>query len=113
MTLPANWIILSLLLTGLIAWLSAVVFLIVLLVHLTAGLVRSVLRPGRHRAGRRAPGTAAEDEFALTDHAGLNLPAHCSAEDRTTLHLIRADGSRECWICGHVTDAAAMDGDAS
>ncbi|MEU1309437.1 hypothetical protein ABZ419_11155 [Streptomyces cinnamoneus] len=97
MTIPANWITVGLLAVGLLVVLTIAVLLLVLCVRLVAGSVRSVVRPGRHRASR----TPAEADDAADEghqHAGLNLPRTCAVHG-TALHLIHPDGSGTCWKC--------------
>ncbi|MBH1939126.1 hypothetical protein I5Q34_33540 [Streptomyces sp. AV19] len=106
-------ILLLLVCTGAVAWLLAAAVGVGLLAVAVVRGVRAALwrgrRRGKHRAlGGPVPSTAAEDEAALVEHAGLSILHLCRAEDRTTLHRVHADGARECWVCGTITEGAAQ-----
>jgi len=62
------------------------------------------VRPkGRHRAPRPAVQSvlneASLNELLDGGEVEGNDFAHCPAEQRTTFHAIRRDGSRRCWTC--------------
>ncbi|MFF4403766.1 hypothetical protein [Streptomyces sp. NPDC001404] len=100
--IPRDLTTLTFVCIGLFTVAAAALWLVGLVVYLVVHAVRSAVRPGRHRVGRTPKRTAVSStasEVTWPAESGLSVSAKCLAEQRTTLHVIHADGSRTCREC--------------
>jgi hypothetical protein len=72
----------------------------------------SMVAAARHWPATATPTRAVLDEASLNElldggEIEANDFAYCPAEERTTFHAIRSDGSRRCWTCNSESPAGA------
>lgn len=63
--------------------------------------------PAATPRGRAVLDEVSLDELLDGGEIEANEFARCPAEERTTFHAIRSDGSRRCWTCNSETPAGA------